>query len=571
MRKLLSAFAVAALAASASLAPAAPAQASSSGTSVNSVQAVVTPNTAGALAHYTVGFITSSSGGFPAGGTITLTAPSGTGFPAAASSYTVDGAGVSSVSVSGGGNEVSITSPVAVGNSTGVSVSVLSVTNPAPGTDTLAVATSSDPGGSSSRAYPIESTTSAQSAVANVTAQASLTNAGAALSTYTVGFDTSATGGLLAGATITLTGPGNMIFSGDPLEYSINGAAPLSAQASANPSTVTLTLGTGGPGASAPVTVIAKNANNVTAAGDFTLAVHTSADADPAASTIYTLFADPSAVSSVTVGVNPAGAGQAATYKIGFDTSPQGALNPGGSIQVSAPGGTVFPGAASAYSVNGQAVGSVTVSGANGGTANQVVVTLAHALAASSAVTLSASGVTNPPAGVNYALIMSTSADTASVSSGPYTITGGPPGAVINVTANLYPAVAGRQASYAVGFDTSSAGALAGPPSGAASGASPTTGGTITIQAPAGTSFQTPTTDYKINGWVPSAVSLGSNGTSVTLTLALGQSIGDSTGVTVDAYYVTNPPAGGSYRLAVHTSADPQAVTSNSYTLAAAS
>ncbi|MHB8451601.1 MAG: beta strand repeat-containing protein [Mycobacteriales bacterium] len=568
MRKRIGIASVACLAISGSLSSvlllAAPAGA---GTTVGPVTTDVTPNTAAASATYTVGFTTSSSGALPAGtGTVTLTGPVGTAFPTRASSYQVNATPVSAVSVSG--SAVTITSPVSVAASTGVSVSVLGVTNPAPGTDNLVVTTSADTAPAAGPAYPIEAVSTPQTAVANVSATPSLVTAGAALVTYSVGFDTSASGALGAGTgTITLAGPPGMRFTSTASDYTVNGTAPLKAVLSNYLGTVTLTLGTASVAASSGVTVVAKDASNAPLPGYFTFGVSTSADADPAASTVFSLYPPPTAVSSLTVTVDPAVAGQQATYNIGFDTSDQGALAAGGTVTVSAPAGTAFPAAASDYSLDGVAATSVAPASTTGGTANQVTITVGAAVPAQSAVALVVDSVGNPPAGSNDALTLATSSDTVGVRSGPYTIAGAPPGTVTNLAVNAGSPTAGQLSTYTVGFATSSAGALAGPPLSAVSGGS-LSGDTVTLAAPVGTSFSTKQYSYRINGAEPSAISLSPSGASVTLTLDYGQTIGDSSPVTVLCYVTGNPATPGYYTLSVHTSADPNPATSSPYYVA---
>jgi hypothetical protein len=89
----------------------------------------------GAASTYTVGFTTSSSGALAANsGTITLFSPPGTVFPLVAGNYTVAVNGGSATPVtatpSGSNTAVTITTPVAVGNSTSLVVVATGVTNP---------------------------------------------------------------------------------------------------------------------------------------------------------------------------------------------------------------------------------------------------------------------------------------------------------------------------------------------------------------------------------------------------------------------------------------------------------
>ncbi len=98
----------------------------------------------------------------------------------------------------------------------------------------------------------------------------------------------------------------------------------------------------------------------------------------------------------------------ASTWTLTFTTSVTGALTVGQAVYVTAPAGTVLPGLASDYTLNG------TVAGAVYGGGSSVRATLPVALAASTAVTLRVAGVVNPPDGTYPAadLAVSTSADT---------------------------------------------------------------------------------------------------------------------------------------------------------------
>jgi hypothetical protein len=81
-------------------------------------------------ATWTVGFTTSASGALAIGDTITIGAPSSTTFPSAASAYQVNSTAVTAIPSTAAGT-VTIATPVALGDSTVVSVHITGVTNPA--------------------------------------------------------------------------------------------------------------------------------------------------------------------------------------------------------------------------------------------------------------------------------------------------------------------------------------------------------------------------------------------------------------------------------------------------------
>jgi hypothetical protein len=97
-------------------------------------------------ATWTVGLTTSASGALAIGGTITINAPASTTFPSAASAYKVNGTTVTATPTTAAGT-VTIATPVAVGDSSAISVVLTGVTNPAAGTyanSSFSISTSAD-------------------------------------------------------------------------------------------------------------------------------------------------------------------------------------------------------------------------------------------------------------------------------------------------------------------------------------------------------------------------------------------------------------------------------------------
>lgn len=568
--------------------------------SVTAVSAVVSPNTSGAPGTYTLGFTTSANGTLTAGGgTISVIAPTGTVFPAAPSSYQVDGAAVSSVQVSGA--SVAVTVPVTIPASSGVTLAVLGVTNPVPGSaDTLSVSTSADRVPATSSSYTIAYPSSPQFAVTNANAVVSPTTGGSPTAVYTVGFTncanascglsgpTVSVGGISGptpGSTITLTAPPGTNWSTNPGDYTVNTVAASAvtvATVGTGQSQAQITLGMGQSiSGAAVVSVVAKNSGaaaagtavNPATPGYDTLSVATSAALDPAASTGYTITPPASAVADVTTAVSPPTSGAAASYSIGFDTSTQGSVPAGGTISVTAPVGTAFPTTASDYLVNGSPAGSVVVSGTNGAT-NDLVVSVGNAIPASSAVTLAASTVTNPQvaSATTETLSLFTSADTTSVTSGPYTIepTSSGTTSVTGASASASPGTAGAtKVTYTVGFTTSGNGALAANTS-ANTTVLGCNGGSITVGFPAGTTLSTNTADYTVNTANPCNVAVTPpSGTSSqqVLTLDVSNAVAANTPVTLVAHNATNPTTPGSYQLSVATSADTEPAASSAYAI----
>ncbi len=163
---------------------------------------------------------------------------------------------------------------------------------------------------------------------------------------YTIGFNTSATGALVAGAgTITVTAaPGtklpncalvtDLTTGSDPTNLCAGGVAPAATMALTTQSTI---------GSGDRVQMVFTGATNAAMAGAHTLEVSTSKDA--AGSAIYRLVPRGGAISGLSVSVTPNVAGASGTsYTIGFRTSATGALAAGGgTITVTAAPGTKLP------------------------------------------------------------------------------------------------------------------------------------------------------------------------------------------------------------------------------------
>ena len=211
-----------------------------------------------------------------------------------------------------------------------------------------------------------------------------------------------------------------------------------------------------------------------------------------------------------------------ATWTVGFTTSASGALAIGGTITINAPASTTFPSAASAYKVNGTTATATPTTAAG-------TVTIAAPVAAgkSSAISVAITGVTNPASGTyaNTAFSVSTSTDT--VASNP--ASGLSFSSVISgVSFSPSSPVSGVSANWTVGFTTSASGALA-------------IGGTITINAPASTTFPSAASAYKVNGTTATATPTTAAGT-VTITTPVA--VGSSSAVSVAITGVTNPASG---------------------------
>ena len=243
-----------------------------------------------------------------------------------------------------------------------------------------------------------------------------------------------------------------------------------------------------------------------------------------------------SSVGSVSFAPSDRQGAVSATWTVGFTTSASGALAIGGTITINAPASTTFPSAASAYKVNGTTVTATPTTAAG-----TVTIATPVAVGNSSAISVVITGVTNPAAGsyASSSFSVSTSADTVAANSA----SGLSFGSVISgVSFSPSSSVSAVTANWTVGFTTSASGALA-------------IGGTITINAPASTTFPSAASAYKVNGTTVTATPTTAAGT---VTIATPVAVGNSSAISVVITGVTNPAAGSyaSSSFSVSTSAD---------------
>jgi putative cell wall-binding protein len=250
-------------------------------TAVTGTPTVTTsPNTAGAIASYAVGF-TATSALTASTGTITLVAASGTVFPLIAADYIINGTAVT-VTPTGTAANVTLTTPVSVAAAGAVSVVAIGLTNPAANTRTLTVATSTDVSPATSASYVIAAAAGTQ--VTAITVAPSPTTTGVS-STYTIGFHTTAAVVITSG-TITIVGPTGTVFPANAGSYTVNGTTVVTATGGATAvlhSPVAIATTT-------PVTVVASGVTNP-AVGLDTLTLATSGDVSPLTSPFYAITA----------------------------------------------------------------------------------------------------------------------------------------------------------------------------------------------------------------------------------------------------------------------------------------
>ncbi|MGD0287689.1 MAG: Ig-like domain repeat protein [Acidimicrobiales bacterium] len=210
-----------------------------------------------------------------------------------------------------------------------------------------------------------------------------------------------------------------------------------------------------------------------------------------------------------------------AIWTVDATTSATGALAIGATITIDAPPTTTFPSAASAYKVN-----STTVTAIPSTAAGTVTIATPVAVSSFTLVTVVMTGVINPAAGtyVNTSFSVSTSVDTTA--SNP--ASGLSLGSVVSgVSFSPSSLVGAGSATWTVGFTASASGALA-------------IGDTITISAPASTTFPSAVSAYTVNSTTVTAIPSTAAGT---VTIATPVALGNSTAVSVQITGVTNPAA----------------------------
>ncbi|HXW33044.1 MAG TPA: hypothetical protein VEJ87_00575, partial [Acidimicrobiales bacterium] len=561
---------------------------------------------------YTIDFMASSIGAIAPGGTITLVGQAGTIWPHSNGSYVLSDSTTPSGSFTSASGEsfadpgldlynwldgsrgaaVTITVPNAIDAGDAVSLQVSGVVNPAPGNETLAVATSGDQDATSA-SYAITPAGS----VTRPTVSLSTSAADASNVTYTVGFSTSATGAIPAGGSITIGGPAGTVWPHSNSAYVLTDSTTASGsftsasgESFADPGLDLYNWEDGSRGAAVTITVPnaikagdalslqVTGVVNPSTGGSETLSIVTSDDTVAATSSTYSIASSIGAVSQPSVLLSSSTAeASGVTYTIGFTTSGTGAIAAGGSITLVGPSGTVWPHADSAYVLTDSTTpsGSFTsASGmsfadpgldlynwADGGRGAAVTITVPNAINASDALSLAVSGVVNPGASGTDSVLVATSGDETMVTSSTYSVL--PASSVTQPSVSLSSSVGGATGvTYNIGFSTSSTGAIGA-------------GGTITLLGPASTIWPSSSSDYALtDSTTPggsfssaSGVTVLDNGLEVMISVPNPIRAGDQLQLAVSA--VTNPGA-GSQTLTLSTSGDLIGKASSAYSVTGA-
>ena len=390
---------------------------------------VATPALVGGTSTYTIGAFPATTA-LAVGDQIQITSSASAatddnvGFPASASNYKVSdlttgtSSNPSSLSVVGAGSGLSgqvVTLKVAAAINAGdeLSVTINGVRNPTSSqTDTISAAAPSS-------AKAVTASLGIGTSVTNPTIALSQSTAGAANVAYTVGFKVSTA--MSSGASVTLVAPPGTSFAGtsvtivDVTHPASSADVPgSSVKASATGSSSTdnqLVFSVPNPiNAGDQLFVSVVGATNPPAgsyggsAGNFTVA--TGADIIPASVPAYAITAAPAPVLA-SIELSSTAPGAVAGYTIG-DLKLTASLSAGSStIEIKGPGGTMFPGSASQYTIVDLTNGSASAHAAtvSGGGTNDVVLRVGANLAAGDFIDVVATGVVNPPPGT-YSLTL---------------------------------------------------------------------------------------------------------------------------------------------------------------------
>jgi len=448
---------------------------------------------------------------------------------------------------------LTINSPL---NSGLVSITIDSVSggiyNPAQGTYTLGVSIDNQ-NYVQSAPYPI-----GQGGISNLTVSA-FPNLVNSYARYTISFRTSYTGALTANVdTITIKFPtGTVLPASIASSYiTVNTVlCTLNPVVSQTANTITITVPLNITSNYDVTVVISELAliQNPSVASNYTIVAYTSQDSSPVTSAYYTISS--SSITKPSVTVTPPTVQSPAKYEISFKVSSTGALTAGSNkIIITFPQTTYIPSyiTASNITVNSSVCSTV----ARGPLDLQITITTPVNIPNSGDVNIVISdsfGIKNPVNTGNYTLKVHTDKDPTDVESNSFSIGSSK---ISNVSVTVTPSIQGVSATYVVQFLTGSAGAL-------------NSGDKIIIGFPSGTTLPTSISPsyVTVNGVVPFSVASDTYSRKVTITVSSSVLPQQTVVVTLlSSASIKNPPA-GNYTLSVSTSNEPDPVSSSSYTI----
>ncbi len=530
---------------------------------------VTTPTSAAAGAR--TDYVASFTNGGPLSGTqtISVTFPAGTTFTGFNGSVAVGGTAQGSCATpTPAGSVTSVCSlfggrSIAAGATVAVSFGGI-VNGAAGGGKIVSVVTSTDASANSPAFTLVAANPVSAVSVSNLTPS----RAAGALTSYAVGFTTSATGGLsaAAGSEISVTFASGTTFGAwNGANVLVAGVAIGSCSKPVAATPLLSVCSLFGGRAIAPSTAVQIAFNGVTngsAGTGKTVSVTTTSDTPASTPGSFDVVAGDSVTQpAVDIATPSAAAGAVTQYTVGFATSTTGGLSAdaGSQISVDFPTGTTFGGwNGASVLVAGVVIGSCSKPVA--ATPLRSVCSLfgGRAIAASTPVQIKLFGVTNGAAGNGKTLTVSTTSDLPAVVSAPFDVVAGnavsQPGVVISAPSEA----AGAQTAYVVSFSTSATGGMSADAASA-----------ITVNFPTGTAF---------GGWNGASVLvagtvIGSCSKPVaatpltsTCTLFGGRAIAPSTAVQIVFYGVTSPATVATDKtVTVSTTSDLPVVTSTQF------
>jgi hypothetical protein len=408
---------------------------------ITNVSAPTLSSNAGGVPHvrYSFSFQTSTgNGGMVAPGTIKIDAPAGTTLPSSATIHDNNsGANFGRSGTLSNGNAtltLSLCCSDAIAAGDVLVITLDNVTNAPTGSGyTFGVSTSTNPQVVQSQPY-------------SLTAPEQLTGAtGVSLSSaaggiqhvrYSFGFTASgSTGGMVAPGTIKIDAPpGTVLPSSGTIHDATSGATFGRAGALSNGNaTLTLSLCCSDLiNAGDALTITLDDVTNPATGGPYTISVATSSNPSPVATSGYSLSA-PQQVTSVTPVTTSTDSRGVLSDAFSFKTSvPTGGLVPPGTITVNGPPGTVMPTFANLRDDTTGATFTRSGTRSNGNTTLTLSLCCSDTINPGDTVTVSLPGIVNPAGGAGP-FTVSTSSDTGSVTTPPFTQPPppGPPAPVI--------------------------------------------------------------------------------------------------------------------------------------------
>ena len=418
-----------------------------------------------ARATWTTNFTTSATGALHDGDKITVTYPAGFVVPATPSVLLVNGFSNCSATATGAGTVGTVTladngGSCTLASSNAATIQLLGVTNgTTTGAVTATVKTSTDTTAANAAAVTMVAATTPT----GVTIEAATLSA-SSKTTWTTNFTASASGGLRAGDTITVTYPTNFVVQAGPDDVLFKtGFINCVGTVTGSVTVATITLANNGGTCALPNGADASfqllGVTNRPTTGAITATVKTSSDTTAATSASVTLVAATS-VTAFTVASSSLNVNARATWTFNFTTSGTGNLRDGNSITATFPAGFAVPANPTIIPLFGFAP-KCTLSATGAG--QVVTITLANNgtscfQANGSVLELQILGVTNGPTTGAVQPTIKTSNDTTTVSATAVTMVAATtPTAVSFASTTL---AANARSTWAVGFTSTASGDL---------------------------------------------------------------------------------------------------------------